>query len=157
MDNIYDLNQIEDKQFVFGTLFVITNKLQTLLDRIFANYNMTTKQWFLSTALESLFDSPPTLKEVADAVGYSHQNVKQVALKLQQKDFLKIEKDKYDGRAIRLELTEKSDLFWEKMQKSGEEFLTDIYKDLNNEELAVLRKSIIKILKNLDEMENKQQ
>ena len=153
MNNIFDLNEVEDKQFVFGTLFVLTNKLQTLLDRTLSDYNMTAKQWFLSTVIESLFDSPPTLKEVADVMGYSHQNVKQVALKLQQKEFLKIERDKYDGRAIRLELTEKSYLFWEKMQKSGEKFLTDVYKDLNHEELVVLRKSITKILINLQDME----
>jgi len=38
-------------------------------------------------------------------MGSSRQNVKQLALKLEENDYLKIEKDENDARVIRLKLT----------------------------------------------------
>ena len=54
-----------------------------------------------------LFEKPPTLQAAADALGTSHQNAKQIAVKLQEKNYLKIEKDKSDSRSLRLIPTRK--------------------------------------------------
>jgi len=152
MDNLKNLG---DQQFVFGTFFMVANKLQALLDKELADYDMTAKQWFLSVALTSLFDSPPTLKEVADTIGNSHQNVKQVALKLQSKGFLDIKNDEKDGRAIRLLLTKKSISFWEGMNEYGDKFMKDVFNGINEEEMSALRKSLNVIWRNIDDMSKK--
>jgi len=111
------LEAMEDRQFVFGTVLVLSNKLDTLLDREMIPFGMTSKQWFLLLVVSTLFDKAPTIKEAAKAIGTSHQNVKQMALKLEQKGFLKLEKDSRDARATRLKPTEYSMTFWEKTQK----------------------------------------
>ena len=114
---------ILDKQkFIFGSLFLVANRLQVIGDNYLGKDGITTKQWFLS-AIISQFKKPPTLREVAEIMGSSRQNVKQLALKLCEKEFLTIEKDEQDARALRLKLTEKSRLFWEKREKIKRENL----------------------------------
>jgi DNA-binding MarR family transcriptional regulator len=68
--------------------------MNTLLERELKEYGITTKQWFLSETINSLFDAHPTLTEVGNAMGSSHQNVKQVAMKLQEKGCLSLKKTK---------------------------------------------------------------
>ena len=129
-------DKIPDEAMIFGLLLIISNKMDTLLERELQEFDVTTKQWFLSETINSLFDSPPTLKEAAYAMGSSHQNIKQVALKLQQKGLLALEKDKNDARVTRLNMTEKSLGFWKQ---------TDIKRT---------RDLLEKLLSNLAEIEN---
>lgn len=148
------LDSMEDRQLIFGIVLVVANKLDTLLERDMSPFGMTSKQWFLSVIIDSLFDKPPTIKEVAAAMGSSHQNVKQVALKLEQKGHLKLEKDPKDARVTRLKLTEQNRDFWEKTQKKGEEFMSAVFDNLGEEELKYTSKALKKILSNLEKLEN---
>ena len=79
------LEMMDDRKYLFGSIFILSNRMDTLLQREFNRFNITTKQWFLSVIIDNLFDNPPTMKEAAKEMGCSHQNVKQVALKLEQK------------------------------------------------------------------------
>ena len=84
---------------LFGALLAYGNRLQTLGDGFYTE--VTTKQWFLLACLE-LFETPPTLGEVAGAMGCSHQNVKQLALKLAQKGYVLFRRDAADARRTRV-------------------------------------------------------
>ncbi len=148
------LDAVPDKEFVIGSLFTIANRLQTLLDREFESGGMTTKQWFLSILIGT-FDEPPTLSEAAAVMGSTHQNVKQVALKLKDKGFLEFAEDPYDGRAIRLKLTKKSDEFWEGMNERSARFLDELYKGLGSEGLKELRILVERLAANTEEMDEK--
>lgn len=79
------LNSMKDQKFVFGSVLVISNRMDALLERELKEYDVTAKQWLLTAVLANSFDKPPTIKEVAGEMGSSHQNVKQLALKLEQK------------------------------------------------------------------------
>lgn len=139
-------------EFILGSLFMVSNQLQTLLDREFEPQGMTAKQWFLSVIIGGAFDEPPTLGEAAAAMGSTHQNVKQVALKLKEKGYLEIANDAADGRAVRLRLTQKSEEFWMSMQRRSEEFMASMYSGLTEEELSVFRMALGKLMGNLREM-----
>ncbi len=147
-------NSIPDEPMIFALLLILSNKMDTLLEREFREFDVTTKQWFLSETIHSLFDSPPTMKEVAKEMGSSHQNVKQVALKLQQKGLLRLEKDKNDARVTRLSLTEQSRDFWGKTDKKGTAFRNNMFQDMTSEDIATTRASLEKMLCNLTEIEN---
>ena len=154
------MNKIEmmnNQQYLFGALFIVTNRMDTLLQREFNRFDITTKQWFLSVIIDKLFDKPPTMKEVAREMGSSHQNVKQVALKLEQKGLLILEKDKRDARVTRLNLTENSYDFWKKIRGEGTAFTQTLFKDIDKEELQVARSVIEKMLFNINEMDNKRE
>lgn len=155
MKDILTLNEINDKQFIFASLFTVSNKLQTLLDRELKEFDMTAKQLYLAIALANLFDEPPTLKEMSAALGYSHQNIKQIALKLESKAYLKLESDKNDRRVTRLKLTDKISEFWIASEGRGSDFLEYIFDDINLDDIEIFRKVIGKILFNLYKMENK--
>lgn len=144
---------ILDKQkFIFGSIFILANKLQVLGDQYFAENDMTVKQWLLTVMILQFHDEPPTLSEVAELMGSSHQNVKQIALKLEKKGFLNIEKDDQDARAIRLRLTEKSYSFWEKRADRDEQYVIELFKDLNEEETNAMHSGIEKLSKKIEKI-----
>jgi len=149
------LEKMNEKQYLFGAIFVVSNRMDTLLQREFNRFDITTKQWFLSVIIKNLFDKPPTIKEAAKEMGSSHQNVKQVALKLEQKGLLTLEKDKRDARATRLKLTEDSYDFWDKIRVEGTAFTGNLFKDIVKDDLAVARKVIEKMLLNINEIDEK--
>ena len=147
-------NKIPNETMIFGLLLILSNKMNTLLEREFKEFGVTTTQWFLSETIHSLFDSPPTLKEVAGAMGSSHQNVKQMALKLQDKGLLALEKDKRDARVTRLRMTEQSRRFWRKTDPKGAVFRERMFKEMDVEDIQRTRQLLEKLLLNLDEIEN---
>ena len=152
--NVDKTDIIPDTAMIFGLLLIITNKMNTLLEREFKEFNVTTKQWFLSETINSLFDSPPTLKEVASVMGSSHQNVKQVAIKLQEKGLIKLEKDKKDARVTRLRMTEQSYDFWKQTDPKGSMFREKMFKEMDENDIARTRHLLEKLLSNLAEIEN---
>lgn len=143
--NTDKMSSIEKQQYIFGNIFLLANKLQVKGDQFLARDDMTLRQWFLTIMILEFKDKHPTLGEIAELMGSSHQNVKQLALKLQEKDFLKIEKDPKDGRAIRLKLTQKSREYWKAREQEGNQFIMDLLQDLSEEEIDVLCKSYSKI------------
>lgn len=147
-------NSIPDEPMIFALLLIISNKMNTLLDREFKEFNVTTKQWFLSETIKSLFDTSPTMKELASEMGSSHQNIKQVALKLQEKGLLKLEKDKKDARVTRLRLTDQSYDFWKETDPKGTVFRENMFKEMKKKDIAATRALLEKMLLNLNEIEN---
>ena len=147
-------NLIPDEPMIFALLLIISNKMNTLLDREFQEFDVTTKQWFLSETIHSLFDYPPAMKELAGEMGSSHQNIKQVALKLQQKGLLKLEKDKKDTRVTRLSLTEQSRELWKKTDSKGTIFRENMFKEMDKKDIATARSLLEKMLLNLNKIEN---
>ena len=146
------MDNFDKQRFIFGSLFLLANKLQVIGDQFLGEDDMTTKQWFLTVLISQFEDGAPTLSEVAELMGSSRQNVKQLALKLQEKDFLRIEKDENDARATKLKLTEKSRAFWDKRQDKDNEFIRDLFRAFNENEIDILFNSFNKLLEKVEKM-----
>ncbi len=146
-----------NKQMVFGLLFNLSNKMERLMDRELSVYDITSRQWYLTVILGFFFKKPPTLNELADTMEYSHQNVRQIAGKLEQKGFIRFERDKKDKRALRLSLTEKSHAFWQERDDQADQFMNAIFSGLNDDELLLMSKALLKIAENLSQMENSEE
>jgi len=147
------LNQLPDQQYILGNLFVVANKLEKVMDQALKPFEITSKQWILAAVIE-LFDTAPTIKEISNAMGTSHQNIKQVALKLEQKELLNLKKDAQDKRVTRAELNATKSEFWESTQPEGELFSRQLFKDIDSNDLTTLRKTITQILSNLEALES---
>jgi DNA-binding MarR family transcriptional regulator len=122
---VYDSKQVkflEEQGFIFGSLFLLANKLQVSSDKHLESVGLTTKQWFLIAAVQN-FKTPPTLSEVSELIGSSRQNVKQLAIKLEKKNFLTLEKDE---QAVRLILTEQCINIWRDRDALDKQFITEI-------------------------------
>jgi len=149
-----ELDSMKDQKFVFGSVLIVANRMDTLLDRELKEYDVTAKQWFLTVFVDNSFDKPPTIKEVAREMGSSHQNVKQVALKLEQKGLLVLEKDKKDARVTRLKLTDQSYKFSQITQSKAATFTQALFKGIEKDDMSKARAVLQKMLSNLTEMGN---
>lgn len=147
-------NKIKDDAMIFGLLLIISNKMSTLLERELKEFDVTTMQWFLIETIHSIFDNPPTMKNVAVMMGSSHQNIKQVALKLQQKGLIILEKDSKDARVTRLRVTQKSKDLWSKINLKGDLFRINMFKAMNSNEITVTRQVLEELLNNLNVIGN---
>ena len=63
------IESLKDQKFVFGSVQIVANKMNTLLERELKEYDITSKQWFLTVVIENSFDKPPTIKE---EIGRAH-------------------------------------------------------------------------------------
>jgi len=148
------IESMRDQKFVFGSILIVSNMMDTLLDRELKEYGLTAKQWFMTVVIENTFDSPPTIKEVARAMGSSHQNVKQVALKLQTKGLLTLEKDKNDARVTRLRLTDQSQAFSQSIQSKAARFTQSLFAGTKPEDMAKARAILSAMMSNLIDMDS---
>lgn len=93
---------------VFGSLFVLVQHLSRRADRELGELGLTTRQWLLLAVLNTAFrEASPSLSEAAEKYGSSRQNVKQVALGLEARGFVRLVADPADARATRIELTDR--------------------------------------------------
>lgn len=144
-----------DEEYIFGTLLIIANRCITLMDKMLKTYDLTAMQWMLTIVLGSYVDYDPSLTEVAIEMGSSHQNVKQIALKLVEKNLVKINIDQHDSRIKRLHINRESMDFWSQIQPMAESFLKGFYHNMNQKDRSGLRTAIQQIYENLQTMEDR--
>lgn len=97
---------------LFRQLQAAAGMLRQRLDKALSADGITTQQAALLQFIEAQ-PAPPTLGQVAQGLGMSHQNAKQIASALARKGFLTIEVDAADRRARRLTLTAQHHQFWQ--------------------------------------------
>jgi DNA-binding MarR family transcriptional regulator len=96
---------------LFRLSVAVATVFRARMDRALAPAGITTQQAALLLLVEASA-TPPRISDVANVMGVSHQNVKQVALALARKDLLAIEVDPEDRRARRLRTTAKHRRLW---------------------------------------------
>ena len=103
--------------------------------------------------LTTFFESPPTLSQLANQMGTSHQNAKQLAIRLQEKGFLIIKKDERDNRALRIFSTKKIEEYVEMRQNKDHNFIEDFFRVLKNNEIQELDKILFRLMDNIHDIE----
>jgi DNA-binding MarR family transcriptional regulator len=139
---------------IFGKIFFLSNRLEYLGDNNLRKDGLTTKQWQLIAVTGKYFTYPPSVSEVAEVLSTTRQNVKQLALKLQEKGFISIEKDQKDRRVLRLSLTEKNRKYWESKSDEDIAFIRSLFSTLTNQELKDLYRLLNKLEENIDQKYN---
>jgi len=85
-------------------------------------------------------------------MGSSHQNVKQILLKLEKKGFVNITVDEQDKRKQRIELTLYCQKFCEKNDEMSMALLKRMFEGVSEEQLQITIQTIIQIEDNLKEI-----
>lgn len=147
---MYNLDSMDKRLVIFGYMFRVANRLQSKMDTQMKD--MTAKQWFVILAL-GLFDQPPTLKQLAITCDTSHQNTKQLVMKLEKKGFVSISNDDKDGRAMRITVTEQFRQWDKENEQNATLFINQMFSGIDHDEVKNLCSSIIKIFENLDNIE----
>ncbi|MDF2537525.1 MAG: Transcriptional regulator, MarR family [Herbinix sp.] len=135
----------ESKYILFAEIFMLSNRLQTIGDSFFKE--ISTKQWFVLLVLNVMNGYSPTLNELSEVVGSSHQNVKQLILKLEQKGYVKISKDEIDARRLRIKITPKSYEFSKAYEHKSTDFMEKLFAGLKKEDIDIT----IKVLQTMKE------
>lgn len=125
---------------VFGSLFLLVQHLSRRADRELADLGLTTRQWLLLAVLTNAFPgTSPSLSEAAEKYGSSRQNVKQVALGLETRGFVRLAADPTDARTTRIELTDRVREFDQpEMVARTSAMLADAFAALTPDETGVL-------------------
>ncbi len=147
---MYDIEQMDPRYVIFATTFLMANRLQMVMDQQIED--ITCKQWFVLTLLGT-FEDAPTLKALSKACDSSHQNTKQIVLKLEEKGYVTIHKDAEDGRALRIAKTEKCDQWNVENEGKATAFIDQMFSKLSKEEIHVMRKAQQTLYETLGEME----
>lgn len=125
-------------------LLATASALRGRLDRLLAPTGITSQQAAMLQLIEAQ-PKAPTISFVAQALGMTQQNVKQIALSLERKGFLEIVTDTADRRARRLVLTEHHHRFWQQRNPSDFASVVDWTAALSNDQIDVVVALLVKL------------
>lgn len=141
----------DDSFFLVGLLNAFMNKFQAAADTAYGN--ITWKQFFVLVCIR-LFKETPTLKELADVFGSSHQNVKQLLLKLEKAGYVSLITDEKDKRKQRITLTKEGYEYLVNSDETSKVLTKQLFAGVSPEELKVTIKVLMQLDQHLKEMKN---
>ena len=156
-DEVMNIEKVEfgdmpPQPFLLGLLSAFDNRYQAAADAYFKE--ITWKQFFAIICI-NLCKEAPTLNELSDIMGSSHQNVKQILLKLEKKGFVSTLPDEKDKRKQRISVTDQCREFLEKNDNNGQQsrdIIGRIFKGIDEESLQTTIQTIMKMERNLSEL-----
>ena len=143
------INSMDKRFALFGYFFAMSNRLQTVGDRFYEE--ITCKQFFLMICLRLFENGAPTINELSEIMGCSHQNVKSIAGKLEEKGYLEIRPDSDDARKLRIRLTRKADSLAKKYQKKELDFIDMLFTGISDKQIETTFKTLEKMEENINE------
>lgn len=143
------INSMDKRFALFGYFFAMSNRLQTVGDRFYEE--ITCKQFFLIICLRLFENGAPTINELSEIMGCSHQNVKSIAGKLEEKGYLEIRPDSEDARKLRIRLTNKADSLAKKYQKKEVDFIDMLFTGISDKQIEITFKTLEKMEENINE------
>ena len=117
MDKV-EFGDMPPQAFLLGLLSAFDNRYQAAADAFFKE--ITWKQFFAIICI-NLCKEAPTINELSDVMGSSHQNVKQILLRLEKKGFVSTVVDDRDKRKQRIVVTDAARAFLQKNDNNGEQ------------------------------------
>ena len=141
-----DFSEVPPEYFLLGLLSAFENRFQSIADNMMKEISW--KQFFAIICI-NMCKEPPTLNELSEILGSSHQNVKQILLKLESKGFIKFQEDKQDKRKQRITLTKKCLNFCEKNNETSAQIMQKMFEGISEKDIKTTIKTIIKIDENL--------
>ncbi|MDD6658253.1 MAG: MarR family transcriptional regulator [Lachnospiraceae bacterium] len=141
-----EFGQMPPGTFLIGLLSAFDNCFQTVADSFFEE--ITWKQFFAIICINLCKDNP-TINELSDIMASSHQNVKQILLKLEKKGFIEILADETDRRKQRIVTTKKCMDFCNKNDKASEIKMNQMYEGITEEQINTTIQTILQMERNL--------
>ena len=147
-----EFGQMPPQAFLLGLLSAFDNRYQAAADKYFKE--ITWKQFFAIICI-NLCKEPPTLNDLSEVMGSSHQNVKQILLKLESKGFVSMKTDEKDKRKQRFFVTNKCRKYLEEndnQSRTSAQIIAQIFEGVDENSLAVTIDTIIKMERNLEKI-----
>lgn len=145
-----DFDGIESSFFLLGLISAFENRYQAKADKFFEEISW--KQFFAIICLD-LYKESPTIKELSEIMGSSHQNVKQILNKLEDKGYVRIDFDKKDKRKQRVLLTEKTRAFCQEHDEGSKRIVGKIFEGIDEKDIETVIRTFFQMEKNLEDIE----
>ena len=142
----FEMNGRETTFFLVGLLCEFTNRLQTKGDTFFEEISW--KQFFLLMCVK-MQPSPPTIRELADTSGTSHQNVRKLLLRLEKAGYVTLAGDENDRRKQRVLMTEKAERLSREYNELGSEFMRRLFEGVSTEKTELAVSTVLGMNENL--------
>lgn len=150
---MYDFENMDKRLIAYVNIFVCANRLQAIMDS--GMEDITARQWLVLTMLGA-FPEPPTLKELSELSGVTHQSMRQIVDRLAEKGLLEIVPHERDRRAIRLVKTQAAEKIRERDTERNYGFVFELFSCLDGEEAAVFCSALEKLCVKLNELKEEQ-
>ena len=151
MDKV-EFGNMPPQAFLLGLLSAFDNRYQAAADAFFKE--ITWKQFFAIICI-NLCREAPTINELSDVMGSSHQNVKQILLRLEKKGFVSTIADAKDKRKQRIIVTDEARTFLEKNDNNGQQsqyIIGRIFEGIDEKSLMNTIQTIMKMERNLSKL-----
>ena len=145
-NEIVDFTGIESPYFLLGLLSAFDNRFQAIADKLIGEISW--KQFFTIICI-NLCKESPTLQQLADVMGTSHQNCKQLLLKLEKKGFVALKTDPGDRRKQRIRLTEHCLAFCEANDENSQRIMQQMFAGIPEAHLRITIQTIMQMEKQL--------
>ena len=138
-----EFGQMPPQAFLLGLLSAFDTRYQAS--------EITWKQFFAIICVK-LCKEPPTLNDLAEIMGSSHQNVKQILLKLERKGFVSMTTDGKDRRKQRVVLTDYCRQFCEKNDAPSQAIIGRIFEGIDEDKLKTTIETIMTMERNVSKL-----
>ena len=147
-----EFGDMPPQAFLLGLLSAFDNRYQASADEYLKE--ITWKQFFAIICI-NLCKEAPTINELSDVMGSSHQNVKQILLRLEKKGFIATFEDEKDKRKQRIYVTDAARNFLEENDNNGQQsqyVIGRIFEGIDEKSLMTTIQTIMKMERNLNEL-----
>ena len=146
-----DFTGIPSSYYLLGLISAFENRFQALADSMMKEISW--KQFFAIICI-NMCKEPPTLKELSEILGSSNQNVQQILLKLEKKNFIEFKTDESDRRKQRIHLTEHCKEFSEKNNEMSISVMSKMFEGISEDSVRTTIQTLTDVEKNLKDMFN---
>ena len=144
-----DFDKMAPGPYLLGVLSAFENQFQAKADTFFVE--LTWKQFFAIICIQLCKESP-TINELSEIMGSSHQNVKQILNKLENKGFVQMVVDEKDKRKQRIVITEKCEAFCRKNEEGRQTQINQIFDGILVEKIVTTIQTIMQMERNLENL-----
>ncbi len=144
---------IPTKEYLFGSLFLLANRLQAVGDTILEE--ITLKQWILLVMIFNMDKNKPSVSEIAEFIGSTRQNVRKMLDTLATNGYVTLSVSDQDRRSLAVSLTDKTLFFFRDFESWGSEFLKELFAGIEPDLLEATRYTFETLFNNLEGMKKK--
>lgn len=145
----FDCDTTHRIQAIFSSIFVLQNRMQTAGEKI--QRQITMKQWLL-LAMATCCPEPRTLTKLGTLMGCSRQNVKKLALALEEQGFVRLIQG--SNNSVQVQLTPKVAEYAREIDERHRQILQQFFADFSEEEIQQLFGFYRKLYRGMERVEN---
>ena len=145
-------SRIDMARFVLVMVFMVEQRWRYFIDKELEPDNVTMKQWLMLIVISSAFKTPPSIREVAEAMSTTHQNVKQIAASMERRGFVTLDRDPDNKRIIRLKVTDRCLALFKGREEHDVKAILRMFENLTDDEVKALFNIIAKMESQADRL-----